>query len=1734
MELIKNYIYSQVAAKNLAPEEALKLLKEIFEAGLTPGQSHDVAIIGLACRFPGADNKEEFWQLLEQGISRIRNFPPSRRCDTDQFLKGFGFEGEDPYKLGGYLDKIDEFDAAFFRIPPKEAELMEPAQRIFLETAWEAIEDAGLGGNRICGSRTGIYIGKDTSRSSDYGKLITENNPLISTGLTTSILASRLAYILNLKGPCPVVDTACSSSMVALHMAYRGVVDGEVDMAIAGGVALSFIPVEGSNMIDSQDGKLCAFDKRADGTVWGEGFGVIVLKPLKLALRDQNHIYAVIKGSAINNDGTSNGLTAPSAEAQADVIEQALKRAKVDPETITYIEAHGTGTKLGDPIEIQGIQLAFSRYTAKKQFCGIGTVKTSIGHLVGASGLAGLIKMALALQNRKLPASINFNEPNPFINFIDSPVYLNARLRDWKSEGNPRRCGISSFGFSGTNCHVILEEAPDTETPSLKCRQRHIFTLSAKTEASFRRLLEKYIEFLNGNCGLELGALCYTVTTGRGHYVYRLAVICGSLLELSEKLTQIAVSMLEDFNPAIPGGMNPGVFFGKHVVVVQQKQKAPDEIFEGDKIVLSEAANQLLQQKLDNGDITSGLDETGLTEICQYYIQGADIAWELLYPAGAYPTLSLPTYPFDRKRYWVEGDLSQIMGGFGNSNVNPLDTDFYHNTTWTPEPLNPGGIIRETGVLLLNDSSGMGENIALLLKNSQQKVIIADLGNEFQKIKGDRYTISGSQADYEQLFREIQGENISLILHLHSLTAEKDIRELEQLNRSQKRGVWSLYYLTRAIFKSQLSHDLRLILISEFVNEVTRNESRIIPENATLFGLGKVVGMEYSNLKLRGLDIDETTTAEEILRELAAVNYTFVTAYRAGERYVEVFTKIQISEFESSPIPIHNHGVYIITGGAGGIGLEMGKYLASQNRVNLAFINRTKLPERSDWETIITRDKNGKLAKKLQGIQAIEQNGSQVVSYSADVSNQDQMAPIIDELRTKYGKINGIIHSAGVVGDGFIIRKEEDVFQKVLAPKVQGTWILDQLTQDDHLDFLVLFSSVATLLAGGGQGDYTAANAYLDSFAAYRGKQEKKTLTINWPTWKETGMAVDYGVTQDSIFKALGTARAIACFTEVLNSSLSKAIIGALNYRSPGMQILNEAPQSLYRVSEEIKTSAANWRQHRLRPVAAKSPGDFEVRILGKQDGTYTETETKLARLWGEVLGVHEINIYDNFYELGGDSILAIQIINRLNEDLSRKSHIGDLFEHGTILAFASFLDGQVQNQNGNQEPQISLSVGEAAEYDLSDLQQGIWLIQSSYPEMTGYNIPIGFQVNAPDLNQLKMALELLIKRQAVLRTIFREKDGIPKQIILESIPITLEVTDLSTKENNEELLAALLLDKSQQVIDITQPLKKVELFKLTPEKYYLMILLHHISIDAWSTVIFVNEFMQIYNNCCNGTTPYLEPLKFRYVDWVNWQNKWLESEESHEVEDYWLRELTKPLPVLNLPTDYERPAVQTFRGANLRLKIDRAETRELKALSRKWNITLHTLFCAAYFVLLHKITTDRDLTIGVPLAGRDAKELENIVGLFINMVCIRVDFFQITTFKELVNYVREKSLHAYQYGRYPFNRLVQKINPERDPSRNPIFPTIFQFINGAILNNEGVQVDLNVICGEWEEEITIQFIYNIDLFKPETIQRILQDYQTILNNVVSNPNIDIVQIELGAKYQKEESAFKEEIEFRF
>ncbi|MCI0491095.1 MAG: condensation domain-containing protein [Blastocatellia bacterium] len=495
----------------------------------------EIAIIGMSCRFPGADNAEAFWRNLSHGIETISSF-------SDKELEAAGI---DPVLLSnpnyvrakGALGDIDLFDAAFFGISPREAEIIDPQHRFFLECAWESLEDAGYDPENYSGP-IGVYAGGD--------KNLYLFNILSTTSLAESVggrrivigndkdyLATRVSYKLNLRGPSVSIQTSCSTSLVAVHLACRALLGGECDMALAGGVSIGVSQKAGylyeDGEVASPDGHCRAFDAEAQGTVDGDGIGIVVLKRLADAVADGDSIEAVIKGSAINNDGSLKvSYTAPSVEGQAKAIRAAQIMAEFDPATITYVEAHGTGTALGDPIEIEALTQAFGEATVKKQFCAIGSVKTNIGHLDTAAGIAGLIKTVLALKHRMIPPSLHFKVPNPKIDFENTPFYVNAVLSEWKAGKTPRRAGISSFGIGGTNAHVILEEAPRA-LPSGPFRRHQLLVLSARTDSALEKQTSNLIQHLQNNPEVNFADVAYTLQIGRRAFNYRRMLVCRDL-----------------------------------------------------------------------------------------------------------------------------------------------------------------------------------------------------------------------------------------------------------------------------------------------------------------------------------------------------------------------------------------------------------------------------------------------------------------------------------------------------------------------------------------------------------------------------------------------------------------------------------------------------------------------------------------------------------------------------------------------------------------------------------------------------------------------------------------------------------------------------------------------------------------------------------------------------------------------------------------------------------------------------------------------------------------------------------------------------------------------------------------------------------------------------------------------------------------------------------------------------
>ncbi|WP_340203712.1 beta-ketoacyl synthase N-terminal-like domain-containing protein [Ascidiimonas sp. W6] len=571
----------------------------------------EIAIIGISCRLPRIENWKEFWNSLTHETELLEFIK-----EEELSKKGINLKKEKAKGFVNISSKVknkDHFDAGFFNYTEKEAALMNPVHRIFHECAWQALEDSGYTIKAVDGEIS-LYAGSSSDLNWKLHALAQNTNKKVDN-ITLDLISSRnhlaslVSYNLNLKGPAFTIDTACSTSLSAVHLACRGLLFGEAKLAIAGGVSLStntqigYYYNEGS--IVSKDGYCRSFDNNATGTVFSEGAGMVVLKRLDEAIKDKDHIYAVIKGSAANNDGNrKTGYTAPSVEGQMECIRAALKIARVAPNTINYIEAHGTGTKLGDPIEIEALNLAFEKDTTFK--CAIGSVKSNLGHTDTASGVVGLIKAALSLKHRQIPASLHMDTPNSEINFNEGPFYINTKLKSWeKNKETPRRAGISSFGIGGTNVHIILEESTDREVIGLDSEQKKLVLLSAKTKNSLHRNIRNLREFLEKNEHINMDDLSYTMAIGRDHFGFRKYFFFTSREELLKKLSS------ED-------------------QVAEPENEATQEV---DKLI---------------------------EELARVWVKGADVDWNTYYKTKKGVKIPLPTYAFENKRYPTEVDVSNI------------------------------------------------------------------------------------------------------------------------------------------------------------------------------------------------------------------------------------------------------------------------------------------------------------------------------------------------------------------------------------------------------------------------------------------------------------------------------------------------------------------------------------------------------------------------------------------------------------------------------------------------------------------------------------------------------------------------------------------------------------------------------------------------------------------------------------------------------------------------------------------------------------------------------------------------------------------------------------------------------------------------------------------------------------------------------------------------------------------
>jgi amino acid adenylation domain-containing protein len=1387
-------------------------------AATSTGGREPIAIIGIGCRLPGADGSAAFWDLLRKGEEAIGEVPDSRW--TEQDLHGLNFP-----RRSGFLESIDRFDAGFFRIVPREAIFLDPQQRMLLEVAWEALEDGGQVPDRLAGAPVGVFIGISTN---DYAFIqVKRGGAAIGhrvTGNSGSIAANRISHFFDFRAPSLAIDTACSSSLVATLFACRSIWDGESELALAGGSNLLlqtqvFAGFAKSGFL-SPDGHCRAFDAQANGYVRGEGVGMVVLKPLSRALADGDRIYAVIKGGAINQDGRTNGLTAPSGPAQEAVLRAAYRHAGIAPELVDYIEAHGTGTPLGDPIELAALGAVLGEGRPVGRKCALGSVKTNIGHLEAAAGVAGLIKAALALHHRSIPASLNFSRPNPHVDFETLPLRVAVGLEPWPTTDGPAHAGVSAFGFGGTNAHLVLEEAPrrpQAEMPSHPAprdAEELVLPLSAKTPDALFDLCRSIRNFLSGASNeLDLRDVAYTAGARRGHHDHRMALVISSRDE--------AIEALDAFRRGEP-----------HVSIAHGRRP--------------------------------------------------------------------------------RGRRSEI-------------------------------------VFVFPDANGLWRGIGRAL---------------FHREPAFRAVIERCDAD---LSRHL-GWSLAA-----ELAADQPSARLGQTTAD------------RAI---QFAFEIALAAVWQSWG--------VIPSRVVGDGIGEVAAAYVAG----------TMSLED------------AALFAAGETP-------QTGRFRDDIAQAASEGLEVF--------LEVGPHPVLASTIKQCFGSRERAP------LILASLRRGDA-----GLETMRLSAAFLYARGFDI---------------EWSRVSSA---------GRFVRLPGYPWQR------QRFWLDDE-----------------------GKLGKSSADSQSDQLKG----AAREAPHQNGQSNSQIGPPVE--------------ARA---------APVAKQDAAA----EPPLAIL-EAP-------------------------AAPHPGDVEEGgLLG------LPSEVRRERLVGyfrervaAVLGLppEKLDPDRPLLNLGLDSLSAMDLKLEIDKGLGTALPLSLLMEVSGIRELASWASEHLAAARSGAAETPSPPESAELNQPLSHEQELLWYAHQFAPKSAAYHITGAAIVRAElHIAAFQRALRRVVAHHDALRTTFGVVDEKPAIRLLDAGELVLRENEWlrvqGVEGQNDAELNHTLRELARRSFDLEQgPLFRLHILSRSDREHVVLLVVHHIIADFWSTAVLVDELGKAYADECAGRSAALTQPRSSYAEFARWQRQMVAGEEGQRHWAYWQQQLAAPLPVLDLPTDFVRPAIQSYQGAVKHFELDPILTRSIVALGEARGTSLYTTLLAAFQVFLGRLTGQQDILVGSPVAGRTRPGLEGLIGYFVNMVPMRGDLSDNPPFDQYLDRVRRTVALGLEHQDFPFSLLVNRLKGNPDPSRPPVFQAMFAHqkaqrlddhglapfalgIPGARLNLHGLAAesieldkqtalfDLTMMTARDGDHLRLALEYSTDLFKPSTIDRMAEGFRTLLEAVVADPGRRLADLDL-------------------
>ncbi|WP_338864525.1 SDR family NAD(P)-dependent oxidoreductase [Myxococcus stipitatus] len=1376
----------------------IEKLQQKLSPAAQPPDDGDIAIIGMGCRFPGgASNPDRFRELLWTAGDAVTDIPWDRRALQGIHDPDPSTPGKTTLRRAGFVDGVDRFDAEFFRISRREAEGMDPQQRFFLEVTWEALEDAGLSPRGLQGTRTGVFAGvhaRDYALISEGG--LEKVGPHYSSGVDASYVAGRLSYLLGLEGPSMAVDTACSSSLVAVHLACQSLRLGESTVAIAGGVKLLLAPhlsVFLSKAGALSPSQVCrAFDLEADGMVQGEGCGVVILKRKREAVRDGDRILATIRASATNHDGASGGLTVPNVKAQEALYRLVLQRAGLEPEEVDYLEAHGTGTRLGDPIELEGIARVYGRGRQPERPLWIGSVKPNIGHAEAAAGIAGLIKAVLVLQHRDVPPTLHFMHPTTEFEWKDSGLAVARKTTQLPGRSRPYRAAVSSFGMSGVNAHVLLEAHQDTRRASRKSGP-YLLPLSARNEPALRELAGAWSSHLGQSLGVELWDACFTAGAGRAHHERRLALVAptyedlrtmlrrasdgleadglfksgpqgassapgvvfvmgpgsvatrwleqawrgegdesvllphvepfdavfravtgksafelgASALSLVWQLAQVELWRSLGVEPSAVAGvgegkLSAGVVAGvltveeavRGLLGLPQLQPIPERAakcpiligapgvkprsdLRGEKLsperLMSTGASTFLELGCDatlyrhmNEEAASqgrdvlllngahveghGARYALLTLAAKLYCAGVPLRFEQLIPEGR--KVSAPTYPWRRERYWWDGERESVKAPSSVAGDAASSDGLFHELRWSPRAQAPGQARLEGMWLVVSEEPRDAVALRDALTAAGGEVVLARPGSSYERVSAHEHVLDFTGAEDFATLVDALAPSRQALRGVLFLPRAGDLDTLKTLSRDVLDPCVAVTSLVRALGRAEWGESFRLYLVTRDA-QVTGEDSKMVSlVGASLWGLGRVLAYEHPELRCTRIDVglapgeaSARVLVDELRRSASAGVREDEVALRGDQRLVPMLTQARRTSASTEPFRPRADRTYLITGGLGGLGLGVASWLVDQGARHLSLCGRM-----------------GETLEAHRALAPLRAQGARVEVFRVDVSNTEAVADMLSAIRNGSVPLGGLFHCAGVLADGAVQQLHAEDFQRVMAPKVAGAWNLHSLTAKDPLEHFVLFSSTAALFGAPGQGNYAAANAFMDALAWFRRARGLPAMSLQWGSWGQVGMAAADArrgarlalngmgpMAVDEALSAMGVTladgpvvRGIARFDverwKNHHPSVARSSLFRARDASSGEDAADSAPRKLREVLLSLESSAR--------------PPVLEARLR--------EMVSEVTRLEFERLAAT-----DSFDALGFDSIMVMELRDQLQSEL------------GVGLSLKSFVDGR-------------------------------------------------------------------------------------------------------------------------------------------------------------------------------------------------------------------------------------------------------------------------------------------------------------------------------------------------------------------------------------------------------------------------------------------------------------------------